>query len=140
MASAMYGVVIGIGSVVFTRLTRQPIGSIIFWGFVSVQLSWGAVTCWRRTGLPFATAAMAAGAVMSICLGVLAAMGHPFPDLAPVSWVLFCGGAVVGPLFLLIESRVNRDKWQQWARHMEHRNVWDILTWRHIPFLRNSGA
>ncbi len=140
MASAMYGVVIGIGSVVFTRLMPQPMGSIIYWGFFSVQLSCGAVTCWRRTGLAFASAAMVNGAVMSICLVVLAAMGHPFPDLGPASWVLFCGGAVVGPLFLLIESRVNRLKWQQWARHMEHRNVCDILTGRHIPQLRKNGA
>src|SRR6266542_6007357 len=87
MASAMYGVVIGIGSVVFTRLMPQPMGSIIYWGFFSVQLSCGAVTCWRRTGLAFASAAMVNGAVMSICLVVLAAMGHLFPDLGPASWV-----------------------------------------------------
>jgi len=125
---------------VCTRLMPQPMGSVIYWGFFSVQLSWFAVTCWRRTGLPFASAALVTGAVMSICLVVLAAIGHPFPDLLPESWVLLGGGFVLGPLFLLIESRVNRVKWKQWARHMEHRNVWDIVTGRHIPQLRNGGA
>ena len=105
-----------------------------------MQLSCGAVTCWRRTGLPFASAALVTGAVMSLCLVVLAAMGHPFPDLAPESWVLFGGGCVSGPLFLLIESRVNRAKWKQWARYMEQKNVWDIVTGRHIPQMRNRGA
>jgi len=140
MAPALYGLIIGGAFFVFTRLVPQPLGSIVYWGFFSVQLSLGAATCWRRTGLPFASAALVTGAVMSMCLVVLAAMGHPFPDLAPESWVLFGGGAVIGPLFLLIESRVNRTKWRQWARHMEHKNVWDIATGRHTPQLRNGGA
>jgi hypothetical protein len=125
---------------VFTRLAPQPTGSVILWGFFSVQLSWGAVTCWRRTGLPFASAAMVTAAVMSLCFVVLAAMGHAFPDFVPESWVLIGGGVLLGPLFLLIESRVNRAKWQQWARYMEHKNAWDIFTMRHIPNLRNGEA
>ena len=137
MAAALYGVTIGIGFVVFTRLMPQPLGSLIYWSFFSVQLSWGAMTCWRRTGLPFATAAMVTGAAMSACLAVLAAMGHPFQALAPESWVLFVGGTVLGPLFLLIESRANRVKWQQWGRYMENKSFWDIVTGRHIPELRN---
>ena len=140
MASALYGTLIGIALLVFTRLVPQPAGSVILWGFFSVHLSWVAVTCWRRTGLPFASAALVTGAVMSLCLVVLAAMGHSFPDLAPESWVLFAGGCVIGPLFLLIESRVNRAKWQQWARFMGQKNVWDIVIGRHIPQIRNRGA
>lgn len=140
MAGALYGLLLGSGFLVFARFAPQPIGSVILWGLFSVQLSWGALTCWRRTALPFATAAMMTGAVMSLCLAVLALVGRPFPDLAPESWVLFGGGVSIGPLFLLIESRVNRDKWKQWARSMEHQTVWDIFTLRHIPRLRNGGA
>jgi hypothetical protein len=43
-------------------------------------------------------------------------------------------------LFLVIECRVNRAKWKQWARYMEQKNVWDIVTGRHIPQMRNGGA
>ncbi|MEX2271781.1 MAG: hypothetical protein WD690_09935 [Vicinamibacterales bacterium] len=115
-------------------------GAIILWSFFSIQLSWVALTCWRRTGLPFATAGMACGAVMSMSLVVLAVMGQPFPDLAPESWVLFGASALLAPLFLLIESRVNHAKWQEWSRYMEHKNVWDIITGRHIPQIRDRAV
>lgn len=137
MASALYGVFIGVAFFVFTRLVPQPVDSVILWSFFGVQLTWFSVTCWRRTGLPFATAAGVTGAVMSTCLVVLAAMGHTFPT--PEAWVVLAGGLVIGPLFVFIESRVNRAKWAQWARHMEHASVWDIVTRRHIPYLRNVG-
>jgi hypothetical protein len=140
MASGIYGVLLGIAFVVFTKLVPQPIGSVILWAFFGVQLSWGAVTCWRRTGLPFASAALITGAMMSTCALILAVVGHPYPRWPPESWVLFGGGAVLGPLFLFIESRVNRAKWKQWAQHMERQRVWDIVTGRHFPKLRNGGA
>jgi hypothetical protein len=126
--------------VVLLRFAPQPAGAIIFWSLTCIQLSWVALTCWRQTGLPFATAAMINGAVLSAALVTLALMGQPFPNLAPTSWVLFGGGAAVGALFLFIESRVNRDKWTEWARHMEHSTPWHIMTGRHIPDLRKGGA
>ena len=140
MAPALYGMFWGIAFQVFTRLLPQPVGSLILWSVISVQLSWGAVTWWRRTGLPFTTAACVTGAVASLCLVVLAALGHPYPQLSPESWVLFAGLSGIGPLFLWIESRVNREKWRQCARHMRHKSVWDVLAGRHIPDLRHGGA
>jgi hypothetical protein len=140
MASGLYGVLLGIVLYVLTALAPQPAGAIIFWSLICIQLSWGALTCWRRTGLPFASAAMVNGSVMSAGIVILALMGQPFPDLAPASWVLFGCGAAMGPLFLLIESRVNREKWREWARHMEHQTPWHIVTGRHIPNLRKGGA
>jgi hypothetical protein len=80
---------------------------------------------------------MTTGAVMSGCLVVLAAMGQPFPHLDASSWVLYAGGAALGVFFLLVESRVNRAKWQAWARHGRTTSAWDILTARHIPRLRD---
>jgi hypothetical protein len=70
----------------------------------------------------------------------LAFMGQPFPNLAPASWVLSGCGSALGPLFLLIESRVNPERWAEWQRRMEDKTPWDILTGRHIPDLRKSGA
>ena len=140
MAAGLYGGIIGIAFLLFTTLVPQPTGSVILWTFFSVQLSWGALTCWRRTGLPFASAALVTGAVLSTCLLILAVIGRPYPTWPPESFVLFAGGVVLGPLFLFIESRVNRAKWKQWAHHMERQSVWDIVIGRHIPQLRDGGA
>ena len=140
MAASLYGGLVGIAFFVFTTLVPQPVGSVILWALLSVQLSWGAAICWRRTGLPFATAALMTGAITSTCPAVLAAIGHPYPAWPLESWVLFAGGALLGPLFLFMESRVNRVKWRQWAEHMERQTVWDILIGRHFPELRDGGA
>lgn len=140
MVPAMYGVLLGIAFFVCSRQMPQPLGAVILWSVIAIQLSFGARTCWRRTGLPFASVAMFHGAVMSLCLVVLALIGQPFPNLAPGSWVLFGGETLVVPVFLLVESRVNRVKWAEWVRHMEHTSVWDIFTGRHIPDLRDGGA
>ena len=101
MAPALYGLLFGVAFLVFTRFVPQPIGAVILWGAIAIQLFLGARVCWRRTGLPFASAAMFHGAVMSLCLVVLALMGQPFPNLAAGSWVFFGGGALVGPVLLL---------------------------------------
>jgi nucleoside recognition membrane protein YjiH len=140
MASALYGALLGVVWVVLTTFVPQPADAIIFWSLICIQLAWGALICWRRTGLPFATAAMIAGSVVSAGLVVVALIGQPFPNLALASWVLFGCVAAVGPLFLLIESRVNPEKWREWKRHMETTTLWEIVTGRHIPDLRKSGA
>jgi hypothetical protein len=140
MAAAHYGLLLSVAIFVMTQLMPQPAGSVILFGFFAVQLSWGAVTCWRRTGLPFATAALVNAAVMSLCLVVLEASGHPFRALAPASWVLYVGGVITTALLIWIESRVNQPKWKEWSRLMEHKNVWDIVTGRHFPELRDRGT
>ena len=140
MPSGLYGVLAATVMFVFTRLAPQPTGVIIFFSILCIQLSWVARICWRRTGLPFATAAMINGSVMAAALVVLALMGEVFPDFAPATWVLFGRWAAIGPVCLLIESRVNQEKWGQWAQHMEHQAPWHIAIGRHIPDRRKSGA
>lgn len=140
MAAAQFGLFLGVAFFVLTKLVPQPAGSVILFGLFALQLSWGAVTCWRRTGLPFLTAALVNAAVMSLCLVVLAVIGRSVYDMAPESWVLFGGAAVTIPLLNRIESRVNQQKWNELSRHMEHKNVWDVLTGRHFPELRDRGT
>ena len=138
--SSIYGFFLGVGALLFIRMAPQPFGSILWWGFFAGQLTWGAALCWRRTGLPFATAAMAEGAAASGMLAALAAAGHVFPDL-PRGWWAPVGAALLsGPLLLLTESRVHRAKWIQWRQYMEPKNAWDILVGRHIPESRDGGA
>jgi hypothetical protein len=141
VGAALYGILIGTAFVALTRLAPQPNGSVVYWAFFTLQLSWGAVTCWRRTGLQCASAAMAVGGVISASLAALAATGRVFPDVPPAAWLLLGSGVVVVPGLLWLESRVNPVKWRRWARYMQQRNsLWDILTGRHIPQLRNGGA
>jgi hypothetical protein len=138
--SAVYGFFLGVGALLFIRAAPQPVGSILWWGFFAGQLTWGAALCWRRTGLPFATAAMAIAAATSGILAALAAAGHVFPDLPRAWWAPVGTGLLSGPLFFLIESRVHRAKWMQWKQYMEPKNAWEILMGRHIPELRDGGA
>ena len=53
LGSAVYGFFGGIAFVVLTRVAPQPSGSIVWWGFLAGQLTWGAAICWHRTGLPW---------------------------------------------------------------------------------------
>jgi hypothetical protein len=138
--SAVYGFFLGMVTPLFTMVAPQPMGSILLWGALACQLTWGATLCWRRTGLPFATGAMAVGAAMSGVVAGLAAAGHVFPYLPIAWWGLVGAGFLAPPLLFLIESRVHRAKWMQWKRYMEPMSAWDILRGRHIPELRNSGT
>lgn len=140
MTSARYGLFLAVAIIVLTSIVPQPAGAIVLFALFTVQLSWGAVICWRRTGLPFMTATLVHGAVMSLSLVVLEASGHPLRDLAPESWVPYIGACVTGPLLMRIESRVNQTKWEEMARHMEDMTVWDIITGRHFPQLRDRGT
>lgn len=138
--AALYGFCIGVGFVMLVRGAPQPAGSILFWGFFAGQLAWGTTITWRRTGLPFATASMGLAAAQSGAFVVLAAAGWIFPDFPPAWWIPI-GLALAGPpILLLIESRVNRAKWIRWRHFMEEATVLDVVTARHIPWLRDQGT
>lgn len=138
--SVLYGLFLGVGALLFMQVAPQPAGSLLWWGFFAGQLTWGAALCWRRTGLPFATAAMAIAAATAGMLVALAPVGHTFPDLPSTWWAPVAAGLLAAPLLLMVESRVHRAKWKQWKQYMERKNAWDILVGRHIPNLRDSGA
>lgn len=136
--SAIYGFVGALITMLFLEVAPQPAGSMIWWGFLAAQLTWTALLCWRRTRLPFATAAMALGAAGSATLAALAAAGYALPEFPRVWWLPFGVFVLSAPLLFHIESRVHASKWRQWRDHMELANAWDILTGRHIPHLRDE--
>lgn len=130
IGSAVYGGCLGFLVTAVNLFAPQPTGAVLLWAGFALQLAWGASVCWRRTRLPFATAAMAAGAVGSAGLSVLAAFDRVFPD-APIGlWLPF---VLAGPVFLLIEARVHPERWAAWKAYMEDKSAWDIFTGRHIP-------
>jgi len=139
LGSAMYGLLLGLVFVVLTELAPQPIGSLAWWILVAAQLSWGARITWRRTKLPFATAAMVGGATGATLVASAILSGHAFPWL-PIAWAVPVYGLMAaGPVCLLIESRVHRDDWLRWSTYMEHSSAFDIMLGRHIPDWRNVG-
>jgi len=140
MGPSVYGMLVGVVIAVFTVILPQPAGSAIMWGLLSCQLSWSAVACWRRTGFPFATAAMVDGAVVSVCLFLLTLSGSDVSGLSREALVLLGGGTIGMVLLLVIEARTNPTKWRRWAQHMRHQTVWNIATGRHFPNLRQDGA
>jgi hypothetical protein len=137
--SAAYGLFMGVAFVLLGEVAPQPVGSIVLWGALAGQLTWGTGVCWRRTGLPFATAAMAIGAATAGLLTVLAASGNVFPDLPLGWWVPVGFGLFSGPACLFVESRIHRAEWKRWRDYMEPKNAWDIFTGRHIPNLRSEA-
>ena len=139
MTGAYYGLFLAIAIFVTTKLMPQPAGAVTLFALYAVWLSRAAVICWRRTGLPFMTAALVNGAVMSMCLIVLIATGRPYEDLGLEGWLIIGGFSVTAAFFVHIESRVNRQKMDEWRRYAERKNLWDVLRGRHIPQLRNGG-
>ena len=137
MAAVSYGVFLASMSIVFKELLPQPAGTVMFFGFFTAQISWFAITIWRRTGLPFMTAAMVIGAVMSLCLAVLAAVRRPYQEMSAESWALMIGAGVSAMLLVHIESRVNPSKLKQCRQHTGPTRFWDMLTGRNIPRIRD---
>jgi hypothetical protein len=137
--SVIYGVLLGLGFFLLTRLAPQPAGSLAWWLLVAVQLSWAASITWRRTKLPFATGAMLAGAAGATLIFCAILSGHEFHRL-PIRWAVPVYGLMVAiPLCLLIESRAHHANWLLWKKHMEHKTALDILLGRHIPDLGHYG-
>ncbi|BCS33242.1 hypothetical protein TBR22_A24690 [Luteitalea sp. TBR-22] len=139
IGSLMYGCVIGLGFFLATKVAPQPTGSVIWWSALTIQLGIGARLCWRRTGLPFVTAAMAIAAASCALLATLAAAGMVYPDLPAAWWPLIGASMVASPSLALVESRVNRAKWDRWRVSSQRCSLWDILRGRHIPNLRQAS-
>jgi hypothetical protein len=136
VGSVMYGCVLALAFFLATKIAPQPSGSVLWWSVLTIQLGIAARLCWRRTRLPFATAAMAIAAASCALLATLAAAGMVYPDLPAAWWPVVGASMVASPTLLLVESRVNRARWNRWRASSQRCSLWDILRGRHIPNLR----
>jgi hypothetical protein len=134
-ASGLYGLWLGIAWFIFTTIAPQPLGSILLFAFFAVQLSWTALTCWRRTGLPFLTLAMAVGSTQFAVLAILAATGHVYLQSSRGWWIVV-GAAMIGVPLVLVEQRVNRAKWARLKEQTKQPSLLDVFMANHIPWLR----
>lgn len=133
-----YGFYLAIAIFLGTQIAPQPAGSIVIWAFFTAQLAWGSSLVWRRTRLPFATAALVVASATSALITGLALSGTVFPHLSLVWWIPVAIGLVTPGILFLVESRVNREKWTQWKEFTEHKTAWDVFTGRHIPDLGST--
>lgn len=136
-AGMQYGLLLAI---VFAAVFHAgAVATAFLCGVIALQLTVGAVVVWRRTALPFAALANLSGAVAMVAGAVLFGRGD---DIFSASWpaAVFYAGALLGPLLLLIESRVHRAEWVAWREHMEPMSVVDVITGRHVPRLRHGSA
>jgi hypothetical protein len=133
----IFGFVGGLVFPVMTMMAPQPLGSIIFFGVMTIYMTWGALRMWRRTGLPFISTAVLLSAVMSATMVVAAAAGVRFPGL-PFRWAIpFYSMPAMSVLLMFVEQHVHAHEWEIWRQHMEHMGAWDVFTGRHIPDLRH---
>jgi hypothetical protein len=139
VGAAVYGLLGGVWMFMLGRVAPQSAGSVVLWGGYAVYGVWGGITLWRRTGLPFATAAVFLATAIALLMA-LAIAGWPFPQrppgwLTPVTALL-----LLLPILLVVESRVHPGQWAQWKAYAEDKNAWDILLGRHVPYLRDTHS
>lgn len=128
---------LGITAPFLTTVAPQPGGSILWWGAIAVNLAWAAALTRERTGLFFSSLAMALGSAMAIMAVALFAAGYDLFTF-PMPWAaFFWSGTVVVPTTLHVDMLLHPAKWEAWKRHMEGMSVWDMLRFRHIPYLRS---
>jgi hypothetical protein len=137
MAGVIYGLFIAAVILLVEKFTPQPLGSAILWVAFAVQLAWAALLTWRRTGLPFASAAMLISAAGMMMFAVLGVSVRVVPSMSTGAAMALGALIVTGPLCLLAESRVHPKEWAEWKGHMEQATLWEMLTGRHIPDLRH---
>ncbi len=134
--SLIYGAV---GGLTFGALYSSAPTSVLALAIaaVGVHMAWGARLCWRRTGLPLTSSAIAFGALVMGIAAVCTAGGHRFFLDWPPGWL---GAAIVawggGMSCILAEPRVHPREWAAWKRYMSDMSALDILLGRHFPDLR----
>ena len=71
-------------------------------------------------------------------MAVLAMRGRVLPQLPAWAFGVLIANVAIGAVCYIVESRVNRAKWQQWRSFMEDKTEWDVLLGRHVPDLRGQ--
>lgn len=130
----VYGVVVGLAIAV---LAPHPAGSLVLWGFLAVISPWNAARVWRRTGLPFVTAAGFLASVSGILMTIASLYGHTLPML-PFAWAVpFFSLSALICICMFTEQWVHPREWELWRASIEDQTAWDFFTGRSIPDLRH---
>ena len=95
-----------------------------------------AVQAWRRTGLALATGAIAVAAGSLIGGGSAIALGWDPRTNLSTTLALLTALVLITGLLMFVESRLSREKWRRWKEEGGPRNLLDLVTAAHIPYLR----
>ena len=138
--AAVHGALGALWMFLLGTVAPQPIGAVVLWALFAVYGAWGATVVWRRTALPFATASALLATLIAALLAGLAMRGWAFPALPPGWTVAIVAAMFLGPILLLVESKVHPLQWARWKAYADNKGAWDILLGRHVPDLRQSHS
>lgn len=138
VGAAVYGAVGAVWMFLLGTVAPQPAGSVVLWGSLTLYGAWGTVVFWRRTALPFVTLAVLLASLTAALLAALAFRGWPFPNV-PDGWMApIVALLILGPILLVVESRLHPLQWTRWKAFAEDKSAWDILLMRHVPYLEET--
>ena len=135
-AGAQYGLLLGIPVTLMMTVGRPGFKAGVL-TLLALHMLLGAVTLWRRTALPYSTAADVLGCLTFLWMArnTLIA-GEIVPPTVPSLAGALCT-ILLGTGMLWLESRVHPEAWAAWRDFMRDKSGWDIAMLRHIPNLRS---
>lgn len=137
------GLFLGLCMFAAGELAPQPWGLIAFWTLVGVQALVGGWIVWRRLRLRHVAGAGVAIIMFSAAMALYSWRGYtPKTIIAHEPWpilVLMLVAILMQPLSIWAESLVDSPGWQAWKRRMDEQpSIWEMLTFRHVPNLRDG--
>jgi hypothetical protein len=133
--SVLYGLMLGVLIVVLDAL-HSRIAWACYWAVQAVFLAIYTRLTWQRTRLFWMAEGGAHAAIVSAVFVPVSLAGYTVGTL-PSPWmaVLWVNVAVLAASHLIARF-VHREQWRDWKRHMDSLSLWDMLRFRHIPYLR----
>ncbi len=131
-SSMMYGVLLGV-VLAALNILKSPIAWTAFWSAQAILLVTYTRLTWRRTGLVWMTVGGAHAALIALLLIPASLAGYTLGNVPPL---LIALNLVALLAYYLLAMTVHRDQFRQWRRHMQSVTLWDMLRFRHIPYLK----
>lgn len=138
-AGARYGLFLSFTLVPVTIFFKENLFLMaVVWALICAQLAIAAWLVWRRMGLRFAAAGMAAASLNAATFALLYTIGFDPFQLSARLLVLVLA-LLVAPMLFWVESRRNPATWRAWGQFMEDMTVRDMLRFRHYPDWRHEN-
>jgi hypothetical protein len=136
-SAAAFGWLFGVTFVLLDKLA-SPIVWALFWSALAVQMAVTAWVTWRRTGLRWHTMSAVHAATIEAAMVPVHLGGYTIATL-PSAWMVMFGINVALAIAMNVGSEYeDRDKWARWKASVTRASLTDLLTFRHIPVLRDS--
>jgi hypothetical protein len=136
MAGSMYGA----AAIVFLTIALpEPLGWTVCFSLIALQSGIGAVLIWRRTRLQMMACSFVWVSGAFVVCAIAASRGLKLEDLF-LQDPLLVVAAIAVPAFMSFSERWQHPvEWAQVRQRANESSLMDILTFRHIPDLRDSN-